>query len=177
MNIFLIYGLLTIIPGILLFLITIFGGDSDVEADADTDISIDAGDFEGPGKLSVKLILFFLVGLGAAGYMSAYFKWPVPHFISGIIGGTIAWFAGYQILKLLYKQQASSQVNLGSFVGKQGRVIVPIPKGGTGEIEAANDETAETAFFNAKSAETQKEYLKGDTVTIKSVSGKTAIVG
>ena len=100
MSIFLIYALLAVIPGILLFLMTILGGDSDVDADADvdTDVGIDTGDFAGPGKFSVKLILFFLVGLGAAGYMSAYFKWPIPHVVSGVIGGAVAWFAGYQLL-------------------------------------------------------------------------------
>jgi len=181
MSLFLIYGLMAVIPGLLLLFIGIFGADADIDADididADLDLNVDAGDLGGPGALSVKLILFFLVGFGASGYMSVYFKWPVHHVLCGLTGGGVAWFLGYQLLKLLYEQQSSSQVRLNSFVGKQGRVVVPIPKdGGTGEIEATNEEAGQSKYFNARAADPEKEYEKGAFVTIKSVSGKTAIV-
>lgn len=181
MTLLLMYGLMAVIPGLLLLFIAIFGADADVDADididADVDIDVDAGDLGGPGALSVKLILLFLVGFGASGYLSVYFKWPVHHVLCGLIGGGAAWFIGYQLLKLLYEQQASSQVRLTSFVGKQGRVIVPIPKeGGTGEIEATNEAAGQSTYFNARAADPKKEYEKGAFVTIKSVSGKTAVV-
>jgi len=181
MSLLLIYGLMAVIPGLLLLFIAIFGADADVDADididADLDFDVDAGDLGGPGALSVKLILLFLVGFGASGYLSVYFKWAVHHVLCGLIGGSIAWFIGYQLLKLLYEQQSSSQVRLTSFVGKQGRVVVPIPKdGGTGEIEATNKAAGQSKYFNARAADPEKEYEKGAFVTIKSVSGKTAIV-
>ena len=181
MSLFLIYGLMAVIPGLILLLIGIFGADADVDVDldldADLDLNVDAGDLGGPGALSVKLILFFLVGFGASGYLSVYFKWPVHHVLCGLIGGGAAWFLGYQLLKLLYEQQASSQVRLTSFVGRQGRVVVPIPKdGGTGEIEATHEAAGQSKYFNARAADPQKEYEKGAFVTIKSISGKTAIV-
>ena len=181
MSLFLIYGLMAVIPGLILLVIGIFGADADVDADididADLDLNVDAGDLGGPGALSVKLILFFLVGFGASGYLSVYFKWPVHHVLCGLLGGGAAWFLGYQLLKLLYEQQASSQVRLSSFVGKQGRVVVPIPKdGGTGEIEATNEAAGQSKFFIARAADPKKEYEKGAFVTIKSVTGKTAIV-
>ena len=181
MSLFLIYGLMAVISGLLLLFIAVFGADADIDADididADLDFDVDAGDLGGPGALSVKLILLFLVGFGATGYMAAYFEWPVHHVLCGLIGGGAAWFIGYQLLKLLYEQQSSSQVRLSSFVGKQGRVVVPIPKeGGTGEIEATNKKTGQSTYFNARAANPEKEYEKGAFVTIKSVSGKTAIV-
>lgn len=181
MGLLLIYGLMAVIPGLILLFIGIFGTDADVDADidinADLDLNADAGDLGGPGALSVKLILFFLVGFGASGYLSVYFKWPVHHVLCGLIGGGTAWFLGYQLLKLLYEQQSSSQVRLTLFIGKQGRVVVPIPKdGGTGEIEATNEDAGQSAYFNARAADPKKEYEKGAFVTIKSVSGKTAIV-
>lgn len=181
MGILLIYALLAIIPGLLLFLMSIFGADTDADADVDmdmdVDVDIDAGDFAGPGIISLKLILFFLVGFGVGGYLSVYFQWPLHHLLTGLIGGSAAWFLGYQLLKLLYKQQSSSQVSLASFAGHQGRVVVPIPQdGGTGEIEAANKETGQSTYFNAKAVDSQKGYKKGDFVTIKSISGKTAFV-
>jgi len=181
MSLFLIYGLMAVIPGLILLVIGIFGADADVDADididADLDLNVDAGDLGGPGALSVKLILFFLVGFGASGYLSVYFKWPVHHVLCGLLGGGAAWFLGYQLLKLLYEQQASSQVRLSSFVGKQGRVVVPIPKdGGTGEIEATNEAAGQSKYFIARAADPKKEFEKGAFVTIKSVTGKTAIV-
>jgi len=181
MSLFLIYGLMAVIPGLLLLFIAVFGADADVDADididADLDLDVDAGDLGGPGALSVKLILLFLVGFGASGYMAAYFEWSVHHVLCGLIGGGAAWFIGYQLLKLLYEQQSSSQVRLTSFVGKQSRVVVPIPKdGGTGEIEATNKAAGQSKYFNARAADPEKEYEKGAFVTIKSVSGKTAIV-
>lgn len=181
MSLLLIYGLMAVIPGLILLVIGIFGADADIDADididADLDLNVDAGDLGGPGTLSVKLILFFLVGFGASGYLSVYFKWPVHHVLCGLIGGGAAWFIGYQLLKLLYEQQASSQVRLTSFVGKQGRVVTPIPKdGGTGEIEATNEAAGKSTYFNARAADPKKEYEKGAFVTIKTITGKTAIV-
>ena len=183
MSLLLIYGLMAVIPGLLLLFIAIFGADADVDADidididADLDIDVDAGDLGGPGALSVKLILLFLVGFGASGYLSVYFKWPLHHALCGLIGGRTAWFLGYQLLKLLYEQQSSSQVRLTSFIGKQGRVVVPIPKdGGTGEIEATNEAAGQSTYFNARAADPKKEYEKGAFVTIKSITGKTAVV-
>jgi len=181
MSLLLIYALMAVIPGLLLLFIGIFGADADVDADididTDLDLNVDAGDLGGPGALSVKLILFFLVGFGATGYLSVYFKWPLHHALCGLIGGGTAWFLGYQLLKLLYEQQSSSQVRLTSFIGKQGRIVVPIPKdGGTGEIEATNEEAGQSTYFNARAADPEKDYEKGAFVTIKSVTGKTAIV-
>ena len=181
MSVLLIYGLMAVVPGLLLFLMGVFGADADADADidvgADVDVDIDTGDFGGPGALSLKLILFFFVGFGVSGYLSAYFKWPLHHTLWGLVGGCVAWLIGYQLLKLLYKQQSTSQIRLISFVGKQGRVVVPIPKdGGTGEIEATNKETGQSAYFNARATDPQKEYKRGEFVIIKSVAGKTAVV-
>lgn len=177
MSALLIYGLMVVIPGLILLFMGIFGAETDVDADVDMGVDVDVGDLGGPGALSVKLILLFLVGFGTCGYLSAYLKWPAHHTLWGLIGGCLAWFLGYQLLKLLYEQQSTSQVKLASFVGKQGRVVVPIPKeGGTGEIEATNKLTGQSTYFNARAVDPQKEYNKGEFVTIKSVTGKTAVV-
>ncbi len=183
MSVLLIYGLMAVIPGLFLVLMAVFGADTDVDADvgididADIDVDIDGGDFGGPGLLSLRLILFFLVGFGAGGYLSFYFKWPLHHVVCGLAGGGTAWFLGYNLLKLLYKQQSTSQIRLASFVGKQGRVVVPIPKeGGTGEIEATNEQTGQSTYFNARAANPEREYKRGEFVKIKSVAGKTAVV-
>ena len=134
-----IYGLITVICGIVLFLMAILGHDVDLDADIDIDPSIDfhdldASDVHGPGIFSLKLIMIFLIGFGVCGFISEYQKWPLPSVITGLIGGFLIWYVCYQALGWLYRQQATSQVSSAAFIGKEAKVTVPIPKGGTGEI-------------------------------------------
>jgi hypothetical protein len=187
MSALVVYALITLICGILLLVMAVFGADSDVDADVDADFDVDAdmdfdaadmdvGEVGGPGKLSLKLILFFFIGFGAIGYVSAYLKWPLHHIIWGLLGGAVAWYIGYTILKLLYKQQSSSQVHAALFVGEQARVTVPIPKAGVGEISAASEKTGQSIYLSARALDTEKEFKRGDIVIIKSVTGGTASV-
>jgi membrane protein implicated in regulation of membrane protease activity len=187
MSALVLYALITIISGILLFVMAVFGADSDVDADVDADFDVDAdmdldaagmdmGEFGSPGILSLKLILFFFIGLGAIGYLSAYLKWPLHHVVWGLLGGAVAWYIGYNILKLLYNQQSTSQVNAAHFVGEKARVTVPIPKAGVGEINAASEKTGQSIYLSARALDPEKQFNKGDIVTIKSVTGGTASV-
>jgi membrane protein implicated in regulation of membrane protease activity len=183
----LIYGLITVLCGGLLAVMAIFGAESDVDADVDADFDVDAdvdvdvadleaGEFGGPGKLSLRLIMFFLVGFGLAGFIAVYANSPVPHLIVALGGGCVFWFLGYQVLKLLYQQQSNSQIRARSFTGKQARVTVPIPKGGMGEIEATDKQTGRSVYFSARAPNSENEFQKGETVTIRSVAGGTAVV-
>jgi len=193
MSVLLIYGLLAVIPGVLLFVMAVFGADTDVDADVEfdvdmdvdadadfdmgADVDIDASDFAAtPGRLSLRLILFFLVGFGLCGYLGAYFKWQLHHVVVALAGGFIAWFLGYQLLKLLYKQQSTSHVKAVSFVGKQARVTVPIPKGGVGEITSTDKKTGKSIHLMARAKQGGREYKQGDIVKIDSVAGGTARV-
>ena len=184
MSVLWIYGLITVIPGLLLFLMLALGADQDMDADVDVDadvdfdadMDVDAGDFAGPGILGVKLILCFLVGLGLSGFLSASFKWPPHHILYAIVGGFIFWFLAYHVLKWLYSQQSTSQISVSSLVGKPGTVTVPIPEGGVGEVEAAIGDTGRTHHLSARAEDGTKAYKRGDTVTIKAVIGSTATV-
>ncbi|MBL7152085.1 MAG: hypothetical protein ISS79_00080 [Phycisphaerae bacterium] len=182
-----IYAAVCICSGILLFLMAFLGSDYDAEADidieadfdvdADVGMDMDAGEFGGPGILSIKLIMFFLIGFGLCGFMAAHFKWPVYHVFWALGGGVVVWYFGYRLLGLLYSQQSNSQLRARTFVGKEGRVTVPIPKGGgTGEIEATDKDTGRSAYFSARSSDPEKEYDRGQTVKIKSVMSGTAVV-
>jgi membrane protein implicated in regulation of membrane protease activity len=182
-----VYAAVCVCSGILLFLMAFLGGDYDTDADidieadldvgADVDMNMDAGEFGGPGKLSIKLIMFFLIGFGLCGFMAVQFKWPVHHVFWAMGGGVVVWYIGYKLLGLLYSQQSNSQLRARMFVGKEGRVTVPIPKdGGTGEIEATDNETGRTAHFSARSSDPEKGHDRGRTVKIKSVTGGTAVV-
>lgn len=171
----LIYGILTCIGGLILFLMLLLGADTDVDADVDIDIDIDGGDFGGPGLFSIKLILLFLTGFGAGGFLDVYYQWvirgwSVPHVLSGFIGGLILWIIGYKILKVLYNQQCNSQIEMKSLLGKSARVVVPIPKAGVGEI------VVENVYLSARSESSSTEHQKGESLIVKSISGRTAVV-
>lgn len=178
-----IYGLITVICGIILFFMAILGHDMDLDADVDIDIDVDT-DFDGvdtpesggPGIFSLKLIMIFLIGFGICGYISESLKWSVPSIVVAIIGGFTIWFICYNALSWLYNQQSTSQISSVSFVGKQAKVTVPIPSGGTGEVYSKIKDTQKSIYLNARSKEPLKEFKKGDIVTIESVEGNTATV-
>jgi membrane protein implicated in regulation of membrane protease activity len=184
MSALVIYGLITIVCGGLLFVMAIFGADSDVDMDADVDIDMDVDadvdvdglEMGGPSLLSLKLILIFLIGFGLCGFVSAQLKTQVHHVIIGLIGGGALWFVSYQALSWLYRQQSTSQVTAESFVGREGRVTVPIPAGGSGEVYCSIKGTGKSMYLTAQGEDSEKEYAKGDTVTIKSVDGSVAVV-
>jgi len=176
----LIYGIICVLSAIFLFLMAMLGSDFDTDVDVDIDVDIDmdmdTGEFGGPGILSIKLILFFLIGFGLFGFIAMSFKWPVHDLIVAFAGGLALWYVGFRLLKLLYSQQSNSQVMARTFAGKEARVKVPIPKGGTGEIEAVDEATGQSAYFSARAVDGEAEYEKGRTVKIKSVAGGTAAV-
>jgi len=177
-----IYASICVCSGALLFIMAVFGSDYDTDVDVDVDIDvggvdIDGGDFGGPGVLSIKLIMFFLIGFGLFGFMAKHLGWPVYHVIVAIAGGAVVWYIGYKLLGLLYSQQSNSQIMARQFVGKGARVTVPIPKGGgTGEIEATDKDTGRSAYFSARATDPDKEHQRGETVKVKSVTGGTAVV-
>jgi len=175
-----IYAAVCVCSGALLFLMAFLGSDYDPDVDADIDIDgldMDAGEFGGPGILSIKLIMFFLIGFGLCGFMAVHFDWPVHHLLVALPGGLVIWYIGYKLLSLLYSQQSNSQIRARLFVGKEGRVTVPIPKGGgMGEIEATDKETGRSAYFSARAKDPDKEYQRGETVKVKSVTSGTAVV-
>lgn len=176
-----VYGLITVVCALILFLMSVFGAEQDFDADVDLDLDVDAEGLDtaeaaGPGRFSVRLILIFVIGFGVSGFVAAYYNCPVHHVIVGLVGGVVAWFGGYEALAWLYRQQSTSQVKSVSFVGKQARVTVPIPKGGTGEVFSRAAPAGKSIYFSARAQDADKQYNKGDTVTIKAVDGSTAIV-
>lgn len=180
MSALVLYGLVTVVCGVILFLMALSGADHDIDMDADVDIDadvdVDGLGAAGPGMLNLKLILIFLIGFGICGFLSAYFHTRTHHVILALVGGVAIWYVSYQALSWLYRQQSSSHVRGASFVGREAKVTVPIPKGGSGEVYARVDGTNKSMYFSARAQDGEKEYGKGQAVTIKSVEGNTAIV-
>jgi len=107
----------------------VFGGLFDFfEADHD----FDAG---GPGFFSSRVMAVFVTTFGGAGAVGTYYGLaPVPAALVGFGTGLVFGGAIYALARVLYQQQASTEVRSGDLVGAVGRVVIAIPPGGVGQI-------------------------------------------
>jgi membrane protein implicated in regulation of membrane protease activity len=109
----------------------VFGSDHDVGPDHDLAEAAHAG----PGVFSVRIMAAFLTAFGVGGVVGRYYELSHPA-ASGV--GVLAGFAMativYQFARLLYSQQASSEIKMASLVGRSAEVSVAIPAGGVGQV-------------------------------------------
>lgn len=180
-----IYLLMVVVPTILLafmlFLGLGSGGDFDADIGGDVDIDIDGGleigEFaEGPGIISLRLIMAFIIGFGLGGFLSLAYGWIIPHWLCGIIGGLAVYYLVYILLRLLYKQQASTQVNHLSLEGRKASVSIAIKAGKVGELKVTDLGTGLTSYMIARSYIENEEFEKNEVVIIKSITGNIARV-
>ena len=107
----------------------LFGGLFEFfEADHD----FDAG---GPGFFSSRVMAVFVTTFGGAGAVATYYGLP-PVPASGVGFGTGLLFGGaiWALARMLFRQQASTDVRSSDLVGAVGRVVIAIPAGGVGQI-------------------------------------------
>lgn len=125
------FGLLFLLA--MLFVGDLFGGDHDAHFEVH---GHDVGDHgHGPSIFSARIMATFLTAFGAGGAIARYFD--LPHLASagvGIVTGFVMASLVYQFAKVLYGQQASSEVRMNSLVGRTAEVTVGIPDGGVGQI-------------------------------------------
>ena len=100
----------------------------------------------------------------------------VPHLLAGLVGGIVMYVLVYQLLKLLYGQQANTQVSGHSVVGRTATVTHRIAEGGTGEIKTVDPETGHSLDLRAKAAKSGDSFGDGEEVRIKSVRAGLALV-
>jgi membrane protein implicated in regulation of membrane protease activity len=112
----------------------VFGGDHDLAADHDG--ALDAnGDHGGPGIFSVRIMAAFLTAFGVGGVVGRYYGLTHPAASGvGVVAGVVMAALVYQFARLLYGQQASSEIKMATLVGKYGEVSVTIPAGGVGQV-------------------------------------------
>ncbi len=112
------FGLLFLL--VMLFVGELFGGDHDVHVE--TDVGHGDADGGGPSIFSARVIASFLTAFGVGGVIARYYNLSHPlssgiGFVAGIVLASIV----YQFARLLYSQQASSEVRMSSLVGQTGR--------------------------------------------------------
>ena len=107
------------------------GGDSGAGVG---ESSLEAGD-EGPSPLSLRSLMAFMTAYGASGLITSSYDWStLASSLFAIVPGTAMAFVAYQVMRLLYSQQASSVVEIGELNGRTGVVEVGIPASGVGKV-------------------------------------------
>ncbi|MEX1243422.1 MAG: NfeD family protein [Thermoanaerobaculia bacterium] len=122
------FGLLFLV--MMLFVGDVFDGDHDVH------VETGIGDHDvGPSIFSTRIIGAFLTAFGVGGVIARYYglSHPVSSGI-GVASGIVLAAVIYQFARLLYSQQASSEVRMAGLVGQTAEVTIGIPKGGVGQV-------------------------------------------
>ena len=122
---------------VMLFVGEIFGADHEVSAH---DVSVEHGgvDHGGPSIFSARIMSSFLTAFGVGGVVARYYDLSHPAASGvGVASGVVMAGIVYQFAKVLYSQQASSEVRMTGLVGRSAAVSVAIPEGGVGQIAPA----------------------------------------
>jgi membrane protein implicated in regulation of membrane protease activity len=150
-----------------------FGGDHD---NAGHDVSVDHGDagHGGPGIFSARIMASFLTAFGVGGIVGRYYGLSHPASSGlGVVCGIVMSAIVYQFAKLLYSQQASSEVRMASLVGKSAEVTVAIAQGGLGQVSLTVG--GERSEHIARSADGHA-ISRGTAVVITGLRGESLVV-
>jgi membrane protein implicated in regulation of membrane protease activity len=127
------FGLLFLL--VMLFVGELFGGDHDLHLETDVGGHGDVDHGSGPSIFSARIIASFLTAFGTGGVIARYYG--LSHPLSsgiGIASGVVLAGAVYEFAKILYSQQASSEIRMTSLVGRTAEVTIGIPEGGVGQV-------------------------------------------
>jgi membrane protein implicated in regulation of membrane protease activity len=159
--------------GLLLLLFMLIVGEFFGDGDAGHEIAhTDHGG--GPGVLSVRVIASFLTAFGVGGVVARYYELPHPAASGiGVVAGIAMASVVYQFAKLLYSQQASTDLTMTRLVGTSAVVSVAIPANGVGQVSV--HAAGEVSEHLARSA-TGAAVARGTTVVITGLGGDSVIV-
>jgi membrane protein implicated in regulation of membrane protease activity len=164
--------------GFLILVVLLVAGDigGDHDAGFSHEVFEHAG---GPSVFSVRIMASFLTAFGVGGVLARYYGLSHPAAsLVGTFAGVVMSSVVYQFARVLYNQQASSEVHMASLVGRTAEVIVAIPANGVGQISLAvggqsSDHIARSADDRAipRGAEVTITALRGDSVIVAPPAG------
>ena len=159
---------------VMLFVGELFGGDHEIHVG---DIGADHGEVGhegGPSIFSARIMASFLTAFGVGGVVARYYDLPHPAAAGcGVVAGVVMSGLVYQFAKVLYSQQASSDIHMAGLVGKTAEVTVGIPRGGMGQVTLEYGGERTTQIARAKDA---GEIPPGTVVVVTALLGDSIIV-
>jgi membrane protein implicated in regulation of membrane protease activity len=175
----LIYAAIGAFGLVVLLSMLVFGdifGDHDVDHGGLDHGGVDHGgpDAGGPSVLSVRVMAAFLTAFGVGGVVARYYSLSHPAASGiGVVSGVAMAAIVYQFAKILYSQQASSEVRMHGLIGATAEVSVAIPEGGVGQVSltAAGERTDHIA----RSAD-GRPVRRGTTVVITGLGAHAVVV-
>jgi len=164
------FGLLFLLS--MLFLGDLFHADHDVHVEVGGHAGVEHGD--GPSIFSSRIIGAFLTAFGVGGVVARYLGMSHPAASGiGVATGLVMATIVYQFARLLYAQQASSEIRMTALVGQPAEVSVGIPKGGVGQVTLTV--SGERSTHIARGASGQG-IAAGTGVLITALSGDSVLV-
>jgi membrane protein implicated in regulation of membrane protease activity len=165
------FGLLFLL--VMLFIGDLFGGDHEIHV-GDVGGHGDFGHEGGPGLFSARIMASFLTAFGVGGMVARYYDLSHPAAAGcGVVAGVVMSGIVYQFAKLLYSQQASSEVQMSHLIGKTAEVTVGIPQGGMGQVTLEHGGERTTQIARSKDGGV---ILPGTPVVVTALLGDSIIV-
>jgi len=156
---------------IMLFVGEIFGGDHDFGGH---EVAMHDGDAGGPSLLSARIMASFLTAFGVGGAVGRYYGFNHPAASGvGVAAGIVMSGIVYQFARILYSQQASSEIRMAGLVGRSAEVTVAIPDQGVGQV--ALTVGGERTEHIARSGD-GSPLPRGAEVTITGLRGDSVVV-
>jgi membrane protein implicated in regulation of membrane protease activity len=162
---------------IMLFVGEIFGGDHDMGGH---DVAMHDGDAGGPSIFSARIMASFLTAFGVGGALGRYYGFGHPAASGvGVAAGIVMSGIVFQFAKILYSQQASSEIRMTGLVGRSAEVTVAIPEQGVGQIALTygGERTEHIARSGdggplPRGAEVTITGLRGDSVVVERAAAR-----
>lgn len=159
---------------VLFFVLSSMFGHDDGGGDVSDDGGLTHGD-NGPSLLSLRNLLLFGIGFGAAGAVATHMGYSlIASSLAGFVFGMTVALAGWWFYRAIGRQQGSTNTDTRNLIGKPALVTTHIPPGRMGQV-AAQDEYGGRVYLDARSNE-GVEINEGEPVIITEAFGNTVTV-
>jgi membrane protein implicated in regulation of membrane protease activity len=153
---------------VMLFVGDLFGGDGhDGVEHAD-------GDIGGPSVFSSRIMAAFITAFGVGGVVARYYGLSHPAASgTGILSGAVMAGLVLQFARILYSQQASSELQMTRLVGRSAEVTVAIPAAGVGQISLSIGGERTEHVARSKDG---RAVARGTQVVVAALGGDAVVV-
>jgi membrane protein implicated in regulation of membrane protease activity len=172
----LIYGAIAAFGFLVVLLMLVagdlFGGDHEIGHDGA--LSHVEGDASGPSMFSVRIMSSFVTAFGVGGIIGRFYGFSHPAASGiGVLSGLGTATVVYQFARILYSQQASSELHMNTLIGRTAEVSIAIVDDAVGQVTLTV--SGQRTEHLARSSD-RRAIPRGTEVTITALSGDSVIV-